>query len=576
VLTLIAIGLLSGIVTGLSPCVLPVLPVVLTTSAAGPVIDPNAPVDDRQSRMRPFYVIGGLVTSFAVFTLLGSALLAALGLPQDFLRNLGIVAMVVVGIGFLIPAVSHWLERPFARIPQTDPRRQSSAFLFGATFGLVFVPCAGPVLATITVVAASKAIGWQLVLLTVSFAVGVAIPLLVIALAGQRMTSRVAAFRKRMPLIRKVTGVVLIATALAVAFNVTDVLQRSVPGYVSALQSKLEGSKSAKQALDGVRGAPTTTSGLGSAQGFDSCAEDPAHLHNCGAAPVLTGISAWLNTPSDKPLALSSLRGRVVLVDFWTYSCINCQRTLPYLEAWDKTYRKMGLTIIGVHTPEFAFEHVVSNINSNAESLGVRYPIAVDNDYKTWNAYKQQYWPAHYLIDAQGVVRQVHFGEGQYRETESLIRELLKSRHTSGLLPATTAVRAQPITSGTTPETYLGSERGSSYVNTGLQAGKSVDYRMPVGVVSDSVGLGGGWSIEPQFITAGPGAKLRLHYFAGHVYLVLGGRGTLTVQDGGAAPTLIAVNGAPRLYELRRGTPHDSTLTLSFTSGLQAYSFTFG
>ena len=577
-LTLIAIGLLSGIVTGLSPCVLPVLPVVLTTSAAGPVIDPDAPVDSRQSRARPYFVIGGLVTSFAVFTLIGSALLAALGLPQDFLRTIGIVGMVLVGIGFLIPAVSHWLERPFARIPQTDPRRQSSAFLFGATFGLVFVPCAGPVLATITVVAASKSIGWQLIVLTVAFAIGVAIPLLAFALAGQRMTVRIAALRKRMPLIRKVTGVVLITTAVAISFNVTDVLQRAVPGYVSALQNKLEGSAAAKQALDSVRGVKsTTTAATNSAvMSFDQCANDPSHLHNCGPAPELTGLNGWLNTPNNAPLTLKSLRGRVVLVDFWTYSCINCQRTLPYVEAWDKAYRSMGLTIIGVHTPEFAFEHVISNVKSQAAALGVKYPIAIDNNYATWNAYSQQYWPAHYLIDATGTVRQVHYGEGEYASTESLIRQLLKERSTVHALPTMTSVHGLSITAGTTPETYLGSDRGQSYANSGVQAGVPAAYTMPAGLSSGSVGLGGVWTIQPQYILAGKDAKLALHYYAAHVYLVLGGKGTVTLADPHSRAKVIQVSGAPTLYELRSGTAVDSTLTLTFTPGVQAYSFTFG
>lgn len=576
VITLVVIGLLSGIVTGLSPCVLPVLPVVLTTSAAGPVVSPDLAVDSRESRLRPYWVIAGLVTSFAIFTLLGSALLAALGLPQDFLRTVGIVSMIVVGVGFLVPAVSHWLERPFSRLPHVDPRRQTSAFMFGAVFGLVFVPCAGPVLATITVVAASKSIGWQLVILTVSFALGVALPLLAFALAGQRMTARVAALRTRLPLIRRITGVVLIATALAVAFNVTDVLQRSVPGYVSALQNSLEGSASAKSALAQVSGRSLTqTSSLGSAMSFDDCSYDPSHLHNCGPAPALTGIDAWLNTPGNKPLSIAALRGRVVLVDFWTYSCINCQRTLPYVEAWDKAYRKMGLTIIGVHTPEFAFEHVVSNVKSQSAALGVHYPVAIDNEYKTWNAYRQEYWPAHYLIDASGIVRQVHYGEGEYGTTEALIRTLLKQRGHSSL-PQTTKVAPMAVTAGTTPETYLGSERGSSYANSSVNAGHATTYVMPSYVSDDLVGLGGTWTVTPQHIDAGAKAALKLNFYAGHVYLVLGGSGSVTVDGPGRMRQVLQVSGAPTLYQLWHGDPQRSMLTLHFTPGVAAYSFTFG
>jgi cytochrome c biogenesis protein CcdA/thiol-disulfide isomerase/thioredoxin len=576
VITLVVIGLLSGIVTGLSPCILPVLPVVLTTSAAGPVIDPSISVDSRESRSRPYFVIAGLVTSFAVFTLLGSALLAALGLPQDFLRTIGIVSMIAVGVGFLVPAVSHWLERPFSRLPRVDPKRQGSAFLFGAVFGLVFVPCAGPVLATITVVAASKSIGWQLVVLTFSFSLGVALPLLAFALAGQRMTARVAALRTRLPIIRRVTGVVLIATALAVAFNVTDALQRNVPGYVSALQKTLEGNATAKNALDRVSGrSPDQRSALGSSMSFDDCSTDPSHLHNCGPAPAFAGIDAWLNTPGNKPLSVASLRGRVVLVDFWTYSCINCQRTLPYIEAWDKAYRKMGLTVIGVHTPEFAFEHVVSNVKSQSAALGVQYPVAVDNNYKTWNAFNQQYWPAHYLIDGSGIVRQVHYGEGEYATTEALIRTLLKQRG-HATLPATTSVSGLSVTTRTTPETYLGSDRGQSYVNTSISPGRASTYVMPTSVPDDAVGLGGTWTVGPQHIDAGAKAALKLNFIAGHVYLVLGGRGTVTVDVPGEATHAIRVGGAPTLYELWQGAPTRSMLTLHFSPAVSAYSFTFG
>ena len=438
-LTLVVIGLLSGIITGLSPCILPVLPAVLATSAIpSGLIDPSAGEQPKPDPWRPFIVIGGLVTSFAVFTLIGATLLAALGLPADLLRNIGIVAMLVVGVGFLIPAVGHLLERPFARVGAMGPRRKGSAFLFGATFGLVFVPCAGPVLATITVLAATNQVRSGLIALTIAFSIGVAIPLLFFALAGQQMAERITAVRTRMPLVRRITGALLIATALAVFVGLADQAQRLVPSYAATAQSTIEDNAAAQLALEslGEPGAdlPTETvdsppaagsTELGAPMSFNECEADPSRLANCGPAREFVGIQEWLNTPDGKALSIEALRGRVVLVDFWTYSCINCQRTLPYLTAWDDKYREAGLTIVGVHSPEFAFEHEVDNVVENASRFGVHYPIALDNDFETWRVYNQRFWPAQYLLDRNGVVRQVHYGEGAYDHTEALIRELL-------------------------------------------------------------------------------------------------------------------------------------------------------
>ncbi len=519
-LTLALIGLLSGIVTGLSPCILPVLPAVLATSAIPPALaDAAGDAPPKPDRRRPFIVIAGLVTSFAVFTLIGASLLAALGLPADLLRNIGIAAMIVVGLGFLVPAVGHLLERPFARFSRVGPRRGGSAFLFGATFGLAFVPCAGPVLATITVLAATNQVQSGLIVLTVAFSVGVALPLLAFALAGQQMATRISAVRTRMPLVRRITGAVLIATAVAVFFGVADQVQRLVPSYVTAAQSTIEDNASAREALGALSGPSVARpeagtvavdeAGLGPAKSFDECEMDPGVLANCGPARDFVGIGAWLNTPAGKALTLQALRGRVVLVDFWTYSCINCQRTLPYLESWDAKYRNNGLTIVGVHSPEFAFEHEVGNVADQAARLGVTYPIAVDNDFMTWRAYDQRFWPSHYLIDRNGVVRQVHYGEGSYDQTETLIRQLLgeKGSQPDGVATDSTSAVQPVMMRDSTPETYLGSERANAYANADVVNGGTRTYRAPDTIPRDAVALNGEWTIGPESITAGAGAQ---------------------------------------------------------------------
>ena len=582
-LTLALIGLLSGIVTGLSPCILPVLPAVLATSAIPPGLrDPATGVETTTDRRRPFVVIAGLVTSFAVFTLLGGSVLAALGLPADLLRNVGIAAMLLVGVGFLIPAVGHVLERPFARFSRVGPRRNGSAFLFGATFGLAFVPCAGPVLATITVLAATNQVQFGLVVLTIAFSIGVALPLLAFALAGQQMASRIAAVRTRMPLVRRITGGVLVVTALAVFFGVSDQVQRLVPSYVTAAQSRIEDNPVAREALGTLRspaepGSATTTessAGVGPALSLDECEKDPSSLANCGPAREFVGIQAWLNTPGGKSLSLAGLRGRVVLVDFWTYSCINCQRTLPHLTAWDAKYRDKGLTIVGVHSPEFAFEHDVDNVADQASRLGVAYPIAIDNDFATWRAYDQRFWPAHYLIDRDGVVRQVHYGEGAYEQTETLIRQLLDQKEADPSLVS--AAAAPAVMTDTTPETYLGSRRANAYANADVGSGATRAYAAPAAIPRNGVALEGEWTIGPEAITAGDHARLLLRYSANAVFLVLGGEGTIDVAVGDGPARSIRVHGSPTLYPLDTTPRQDGLLTLTASPGVTAYAFTFG
>ena len=291
------------------------------------------------------------------------------------------------------------------------------------TLGVVFVPCAGPVLAAITVLAATNQVESGLIALTAAFAAGIAIPLTAFALAGQQMAERIAAVRTRMPALRRITGGVLVATALAVALGLPDQAQRLIPSYVATAQEAIEDNAQARAALGTLSAtaepAPTET------LSFNACEADPSRLADCGPARDFVGIQQWLNTPAGSALTIDQLKGRVVLVDFWTYSCINCQRTLPYLTDWDRKYRDAGLTIVGVHSPEFAFEHEVDNVVEAAAANGIEYPIALDNDFRTWRAYNQRYWPAHYLIDRDGVVRQVHYGEGAYDDTERLIRELL-------------------------------------------------------------------------------------------------------------------------------------------------------
>src|ERR1700733_4031046 len=571
---LVVAGVVAGFLAGISPCILPVLPVVLVAGSAaaagnaGPAAQTprvslaRAP---RAGLARPLAVVAGLVVSFSLVVLAGSEILSLLHLPQDTLRDAGIVLLVVVGLGYLIPSAGALLERPFARLGARRPSGRAGGFVLGLALGVLYVPCAGPLLAAITGVGATHRVGLTAVVLTAAFAVGTAVPLLAVAVAGSQLTTRVGAIRQRAPQVRRAGGAVLIVIAVAIAFNVFGGLQRDLPGYTTALQ----GSGKIRKQLNGLTGAAHTS--------LTSCNANATTLINCGTAPNFTRVTSWLNTPGGKPLSLAALRGKVVLVDFWTYSCINCQRTLPHVEAWYKEYAKDGFVVVGVHPPEFAFEHVVSNVRAQAAALGVRYPVAIDDNYGTWNAYDNEYWPADYLIDARGDVRHIHFGEGDYSTTEQLIRQLLQAAHPSLTLPPPTEVPDKTPTGELSPETYLGYERLQYLDPDNVTKSTPAVYQFPATLPLGALGLAGTWTDNAQEATAGNGAELELGFLAQDVYLVLGGKGTLDVSINGHHTQTIAVGGTPRLYTLyQAGSATSAKLQLRASPGVEAYDFTFG
>lgn len=590
-ITLVLIGLLGGLITAVSPCILPVLPVVFLAGGAtsqktgGPPRPPRGhaepgseqALDERPTpagssaarNRRPYAVVAGLVLSFSFFTLLGVTIISALGLPEDVLRWVGLVLLVLIGASLVFPPLERLLERPFARIPQRQVNREGGAFVLGLGLGLLYVPCAGPVLAAITVAGARGQLNLGIVALTVSFAIGTALPLLVFALAGRRVAQRVTAFRKRARGVRIVGGVVMIALALALAFNLTDALQRALPDYTSTAQKKIEDSDVARQKLSGLYDD--------SNKDLSRCEDGSEQLRSCGQVPPIDGISTWLNTPGGKPVDLRQERGKVVLVDFWTYSCINCQRSLPYVKAWYRTYKDYGLDVIGVHSPEFAFEKSASNVADQSRKLGVTYPVALDNKLTTWNNYRNRFWPAKYLIDAQGTVRHFKFGEGQYDQTEDLIRTLLKQADPSVQLPPKTGQRDTELTRDRTPETYLSNLRISGYTGDPLLDDKPKKYRFPAEVPLNRIALDGTWTAGYQYFTAGDDARLAFTYRAKNANLVLAGKGTVTVLVDGKAVKTVSVHGTPTLHRLvDDASARTARLELRFTPGIQAYAFTFG
>ncbi|HEY3960991.1 MAG TPA: redoxin domain-containing protein, partial [Gaiellaceae bacterium] len=421
----------------------------------------------------------------------------------------------------------------------------------------VFVPCAGPFLGAISTAAANHNFGARSVVGAVSYSVGAAIPMLVIATGGREAAARI---RARAAQVRVASGALVAVVAVALVFHLDDHLQNlHIPGLTS-LENSVANSHSGKQQLSAIRGehsklaaAPTIA-----ANG----------MKDYGVAAPLHADGAWINS---KPLTLTQLRGKVVLVDFWTYSCINCLRTLPHLKSWYAAYHKDGFEIIGVHTPEFAFEHVTSNVEAAVKRLGITYPVMQDNDYKTWDNYANEYWPAEYLIDKQGHIVHENFGEGEYGETEQLIRTLLDAKGPMA--------RSEPNLTPTgfmTPETYLGYARLENYVGNNVIPNHFATYSFPASIPQDSIAYSGQWKVAAQPITAGKNARLRLNFGAQDVYIVMGGHGTVQALVNGKPLRTIHVN-AQRLYTvLTSKQTVGGLLELRFTPGVQAYSFTFG
>jgi cytochrome c biogenesis protein CcdA len=543
---LLGIAFLAGVITAVSPCVLPVLPIVLAGGASG-------------GRRRPYAIIAGLLTSFVVSILLVAWILHQLGLPEDLLRNISIGLLFLVAAVLLVPQLGRLIEAPLARVARGPSSDLGGGFVLGLALGLVFVPCGGPILAYVSAQAASLDLGLKPVLTAISYALGASVVLLLIAVGGARGA---APLRRHAQALRAWLGVIVAASAFALVFNVDTRLQTALPNWTHFLQKHTEETAYARKQI-----------GRHSVTDKKPVRTEAGSLPDYGPAPPFASVDAWLNT---KPLTLRQLRGKVVLVDFWTYSCINCLRTLPYLKAWYRTYAKDGLVIVGVHTPEFAFEHVLSNVRRATHDLGIRYPVALDNEYGTWNNWQNQYWPAEYLIDRSGHVREGHFGEGDYGQTERHIRTLLAERTVR--LPKPTDMADHTPTGAITPETYLGYERLDlvRYRGQRVRQGEDMLYLPPAQLAQDEYAYGGVARVESQRLIAVRDTSIRLHFHARAVYIVLGGHGTVrTLVDGKPYGSFRVTQ--DRLYTaVSYPGIQDRLLELRLSAGVEAYSFTFG
>ncbi|MFN8141148.1 MAG: cytochrome c biogenesis protein DipZ [Solirubrobacterales bacterium] len=581
---LILFGFIAGAATAVSPCVLPVLPVALSAGATG-------------GRRRPVGIVAGLTASFTFATVALVYVIDALGLPDDLIRNIAIAVLIGFGIVLLLPSVSArfegWVSQFTARFtPQNSGEGFWSGTVVGASLGLVYAPCAGPILAGVITVSASQSFTVERFAIAFAYALGSALVLYLLMLGGRRL---ITPLTKRVGWFQAAMGIVMIVFGIGMAaqwdLKFQNWIADDLPAIVVNPTKDLESSDATSSRLADLRAGPQSASAAKIAAGsavVQQEARAASDLPVIGKAPEFQGTQEWFNTPGDKPLTMAGLRGQVVLIDFWTYTCINCIRTQPWLNAMEERYGDKGLTIVGVHTPEFPFEKDAGNVEDAIERAGIKYPVVQDNDYTVWNSYGNQYWPAEYFVDADGNVRYAHFGEGDYGHKEEVIRELLaEAGHDPGAgQTGATGMQASRVL--LTPESYLGSARADRFENGTILPGVH-DFGQLAEPKLDWLAYGGKWSISPEDARS-DGGQIAVHFRARRVYLVLSSPGKARSAgielDG--KPVSAAAAGddvksgqvevtSQRLYSLiDLPKPGEHVLTVSPEAGISGYAFTFG
>lgn len=502
----ILLAFLAGVVTIGGPCILPLLPILLGTSVAG------------RNPLRPVAIIGGFVLAWVSAALLFASFGTLLGASQTTWRLVASVVIIFFGVLMAAPMLQARLLAPLEPLlSKLQPKGAViktdllSGFLLGLSLGAVWTPCAGPVLGSVLTLIAGQGSVWQSGPAVLAYALGAGLPMLVIAYGGQWAVQRVHALAKYAEPIQRLFGFLIIVVGFMLMTGADLRLQL----WVSSLQERLR---------------PRSTA-------VGSAADLPVIMNG---RPAFTGISQWWNTPGNQPLTDADLKGKVVLVDFWTYSCINCIRTQPVLKAWWSAYEKDGLVIVGVHTPEFAFEKDPANVTAAIARAGLLYPIALDAGYGTWNAYSNQYWPAEYLFDRQGRLRHTHFGEGEYDVTEGDIRALLAEGGPAVTAPVTGVDTTPNAVMTETAETYFGLARQSNFVDASLVGRISTDLYSLKGVGSGEWSLGGHWSFGQESITnTSAAAVLRMRVQSNAMHVVMGASTAtpVAVTIDGASPT---------------------------------------
>ncbi|HWA91486.1 MAG TPA: cytochrome c biogenesis protein DipZ [Rhizomicrobium sp.] len=570
-MTLLILAYLGGVLTILSPCILPVLPFVFAR-ADQPFLKSGLPL-----------LLGMALTFAAVATL------AAVGggwavHANQYGRIAALVLLAFFGLTLLLPALADRLTQPLValgdRLSQGQGSGAGASLLLGVATGLLWAPCAGPILGLVLTGAAIQGASASTTLLLLAYAAGAATSLAAALLIGGRVFAAMKRSLGAGEWIRRGLGVLVLLGVVAIAFGLdTGLLTRLSTASTTSLEQNL---------IDMVH--PTQRGPVTAVKGSDLPVE--------GVMPELNGATAWLNSA---PLTRASLKGKVVVVDFWTYSCINCLRALPYVRAWAAKYKDHGLVVIGVHAPEFAFEKDLGNVQRAVKDLNVAYPVALDSNLAIWQAFNNQYWPAHYFVDAQGRIRAHHFGEGEYDKSEAIIQKLLKEAGYTNVPGGTVdpnasgALAKADIDEVQSPETYVGYDRGQNLASDHVATDKPSDYATPSALNLNQWGLSGNWTIGAQMtvLNKAPG-KVTFRFHARDLHFVLGpanGKDPVRFRvtlDGHAPGDMHGVdsdaqgNGTvttQRLYQLIRqsGPIADHTFAIEFLDpGVQAYSFTFG
>ncbi len=585
---LLFLAFLGGILTIISPCILPVLPFVFAKA-------------DQPFRKSGLPLLAGMAVTFAAFAAIATVGGAWIVRANQYGRVLALVVLAIFGVTLLWPALADRLSRPFVQLGSrlSQPSGSDSqpsvlrSLLLGIATGLLWAPCAGPILGLILTGAALQGASERSVFLLLAYAAGAATSLAVVLLAGGRVFAALKRSLGAEVWIRNILGVAVLAGVVAIALGLdrgvlTQISLASTSGVEQSLIDRFHPSTQAQndsQKKPGSMMMMMSASATGAAAG-------PQEM------PDLSGAVAWLNSP---PLNRDQLKGHVVLIDFWTYSCINCLRSIPYVRAWADRYKDSGLVVIGVHTPEFAFEKDLDNVKRAVAELKITYPVALDDDYKIWKAFNNSYWPADYLIDATGKIRHHHFGEGKYDETEEQIQELLKEHNgqlsVNGLVKvAATGAEAAPDSDVESPETYVGYDRADSFLSPGgLKQDVAYVYSLPKHLELNQWGLSGNWTDHKQVASLdSTRGKIVYRFHARDVHLVLGPAANgkpvrFRVLIDGKAPG--ANHGVDtdaegdgkivdhRLYQLiRQKDPiEDHTFEIEFLDpGAQAFAFTFG
>lgn len=586
-LILLLFAFVAGLVTILAPCIWPLLPIVLSTSLGG-------------GKAKSFGITLGIITSFAVYNLSISYLVRIFGFDPNLLRYLAIAILLILGLIMVVPKFAGIFEGLVSRLAggvgQASTRRHGfwGGIVTGLSLGIVWTPCAGPILTAIATLSATASVNFGIILVTIAYLIGVGIPLFAFSYGGQHLVTKTRFLSRYTGRVQQVFGIILILTALAIASNYDKILQAKLldyfPSYTKLLTSFEENEK-VKAELRNLKNGRNDAPRDGMLN-FLPQTDEKASLFNVQAqeAPDFVGITKWLNP--EKPLSIQDLKGKVVLVDFWTYTCINCIRTFPFVTSWYEKYKDKGFVVVGVHTPEFEFEKNTDNVLAAIKRFNIRYPVAQDNDFATWNAYDNHYWPAEYLIDAEGKIRRVHFGEGEYDEMERAIQLLLEE---AGQKVASSIVEMPHQTPRIrlSPETYLGSQRMEYYFpSASLPEAPMQAFTLNENPPENRFSLGGNWMIGEEYAKTGEKAVLTYHFFSEKVFLVMRPPNTgsaivkvyldgkLVGKENAGADVIdgVVTIDSDRLYTLidLQGAAGAHILKLEFSTGIEAFAFTFG